>query len=161
MSREPTTRSFFARVVQAGPDFLHIRLRPVAMTYATLALAMVGVALVASGLQPLVGIVAVLAALLGSSYAPSRSLVLNRETGELLVIKRIGGGLAPAEVTCKLKDVTGVEIARRSGSAPHVRTELIMQDGARVPIEPRYSRSVRKHELLCEQIRQFLASVDN
>ena len=162
MSREPTTRSFFARVAQAKPGFLHIQLRPVEMTYAALALAMAGVALVLSGLQPFVGIAAVFVALIGGSYAPIRSVVLNRETGELLVIKRqrAGAGLAPVEVTCKLEDVTGVEIARRSGSTAQVRTELIMQDGARVPIEPKYSRSVRKQEVLCEQIRGFLAAAD-
>ena len=138
-------------------------MRPVEFTYAALALVLVGVALVVSGLQPFVGIAAVLVALLGGSYVPIRSLVLNCETGELLVIKRqrAGAGLAPVEVTCKLKDVTGVEIAKRSGSAQQVRTELLMQDGKRIPIEPKYSRSVRKQEVVCEQIRQFLAAADD
>lgn len=152
-------RSFFARVVRVEPNFLHLRLRPVAGTCAVGGAAAIGLALVVTGLAGFVGVAVLLGALLTGAYLPSRSLVMNRETGELLVLRRtrMSGGSAPAEVLCVLADIVGVEIAERPGGAVGARCELLMQDGSRVPIERAYSRAARKHQLLRDQILSFLS----
>ena len=152
-------RSFFARVVRVEPNFLHLRLRPVASTCAVGGAAAIGLALVATGLAGFVGVAVLLGALLTGAYLPSRSLVMNRETGELLVLRRtrMGGGSTPAEVSCVLADIVGAEIAERPGGAAGARCELLMQDGSRVPIERAYSRAARKHQMLREQILNFLS----
>ena len=155
-------RSFFARVVRVEPNFLHMTLRPVAGTCAVGAAAAIGLALVVTGLAGFVGVAVLLGALLTGAYLPSRSLVMNRETGELLVLRRtrMSGGLTPAEIGCALTDIVGVEIAERPGGAGGARCELLMQDGSRVPIERAYSRAARKHQLLRDQILSFLSQED-
>jgi len=152
-------RSFFARVVRVEPNFLHLRLRPVAGTCAVGGAAAIGLVLVATGLAGFVGVGVLLGALLTGAYLPSRSLVMNRETGELLVLRRtpISGGSAPAEVSCAIADIVGVEISKRPGGAAGARCELVMQDGSRVPIERAYSRAARKHQMLRDQILSFLS----
>ena len=152
-------RSFFARVVRVEPNFLHLTLRPVAATCAVGAAAVIGLALVVTGLGGFVGVAALLGTLMAGAYLPSRSLVMNRETGELLVLRRtrMSGGSTPAEVSCALTDIVGVEIAERPGGAAGARCELLMQDGSRVPIERAYSRAARKHQLLRDQILSFLS----
>ena len=84
---------------------------------------------------------------------------MNRETGELLVLRRtrMSGGSTPAEVSCVLTDIVGVEIAERPGGAAGARCELLMQDSSRVPIERAYSRAARKHQMLRDQILSFLS----
>ena len=152
-------RSFFARVVRVEPNFLHLTLRPVAGTCALGGAVAIGLALVVTGLAGFVGVAALLGALLAGAYLPSRSLVMNRETGELLVLRRtrLSGGSAPAEVSCVLADIVGVEVAERPGGAAGARCELLMQDGSRVPIERAYSRAARKHQMLRDQILSFLS----
>ena len=151
-------RSFFARVVRVEPNFLHMTLRPVAGTCAVGGAAAIGLVLVATGLAGFVGVAALLGALLAGAYLPSRSLVMNRETGELLVLRRtrLSGGSAPTEVSCVLADIVGVEVSERPGGAAGARCELVMQDGSRVPIERAYSRAARKHQMLRDQILSFL-----
>ena len=160
-------KSYFARVVRAEPDFRHIVLRPVASTYAAVGVAVIGVTLVVSGLSSVVGMLALLGAALASSYLPRRSLVLNRETGQLLVIRRgrMTGGVAPAEVECALSDIAGVEVAQQGGDAAGgesagdraaTRCELVMNDGSRVPIERAFTQTPRKHRVIREQIEGFL-----
>ena len=151
-------RSFFARVVRVEPNFLHLTLRPVAGTCALGGAVAIGLALVVTGLAGFVGVAALLGALMAGAYLPSRSLVMNRETGELLVLRRtrLSGGSAPAEVSCALADIVGVEVAERPGGAAGARCELLMQDGSRVPIERAYSRAARKHQVLRDQILSFL-----
>ena len=150
-------RSFFARAVRVEPNFLHLTLRPVAGTCAVGGAVAIGLVLVATGLAGFVGVAALLGALMTGAYLPSRSLVMNRETGELLVLRRtrLSGGSAPAEVSCALADIVGVEVAERPGRAG-ARCELLMQDGSRVPIERAYSRAARKHQVLRDQILSFL-----
>lgn len=151
-------RSFFARVVRAEPNFVHMTLRPVAGTCAVGGAAAIGLVLVATGLAGFVGVAVLLGALLAGAYLPSRSLVMNRETGELLVLRRtrLSGGSAPTEISCVLADIVGVEVAERPGRTG-ARCELLMQDGSRVPIERAYSRAVRKHQLLRDRILSFLS----
>ena len=141
------------------PNFLHLRLRPVAGTCAVGGAAAIGLALVVTGLAGFVGVAVLLGALLTGAYLPSSSLVMNRETGELLVLRRtrMSGGSAPAEVRCVLADIVGVEIAERPGGAAGARCELLMQDGSRVPIERAYSRAARKHQMLRDRILSFLS----
>lgn len=154
--------SFFARVVRAEPDFLHIVLRPVATTYAAGGVVVMGVLLLVSGLSGFAGVLALLSATLISSYLPRRSLVLNRETGQLLVIRRgrMTDGLAPAEVECSLGDIAGVEVMQQgadaSGGRPAMRCELLMKDGSWLPIERAFRRVPRKHQVIREQIEGFL-----
>ena len=152
-------QSFFARVVRAEPDFLHIALRPVAGTYAAGGAAVIGLALVATGPAAFVGVAALMGALLTASYLPSRSLVMNRETGELLVLRRarMSDSLPPAEVDCSLAVNVGVEVSERPSSATRTRCELLMQDGSRVPIERAYRRATRKHQVVRDQIQSFLS----
>ena len=151
-------RSFFARVVRVEPNFLHLRLRPVAGSCAVGGAAVIGLVLVATGLAGFVGVAVLLGAVLTGAYLPSRSLVMNRETGELLVLRRtrVGGSSAPAEVSCVLADIVGVEVSERPGGTAGARCELVMQDGSRVPIERAYSRAARKHQVLRDQILSFL-----
>lgn len=163
--------SFFARVVRDEPNFRHIMLRPVASTYAAGGVAILGIVLIVSGLSGSVGMLALLGAALVSSYLPRRSLVLNRETGQLLVIRRgrMTGGLAPAEVECALGDIAAVEVAQQgtdasggdaatgsAGDPAATRCELLMTDGSRVPIERAFARTPRKHQVMREQIEGFL-----
>ena len=148
----------FARVVRVEPNFLHMTLRPVTGTCMVGGAAAIGLALVVTGLAGFVGVSALLGALMTGAYLPSRSLVMNRETGELLVLRRtrISGGSTPAEVSCVLADIVGVEVSERPGGAG-ARCELLMQDGSRVPIERAYSRAARKHQMLRDQILSFLS----
>ena len=150
-------------------------LRPVASTYAAGGVAILGIVLIVSGLSGSVGMLALLGAALVSSYLPRRSLVLNRETGQLLVIRRgrMTGGLAPAEVECALGDIAAVEVAQQgtdasggdaatgsagdpAGGRAATRCELLMTDGSRVPIERAFARTPRKHQVMREQIEGFL-----
>ena len=155
-------RSFFARVVRIEPNFLHLKLRPVAGTCAVGGAAAIGLVVVATGLAGFAGVAVLLGALLAGAYLPSRSLVMNRDTGELLVLRRtrLSGSSAPAEVSCVLADIVGVEICKRPGGAADARCELLMQDGSRVPIERAYSRAARKHQVLRDQILSFLSHVN-
>ena len=160
-------KSYFARVVRAEPDFRHIVLRPVASTYAAGGLAVLGLLLLVSGVSGFAGMLALMGSAVVSSYLPRRSLVLNRETGQLLVIRRgrMTVGLPRPDVECALGDIAGVEVtaqgadaegAGSAGGRAATRCELLMNDGSRLPIERAFTRTPRRHQVIREQIEGFL-----
>jgi hypothetical protein len=151
-------KKLFVKVRESDAEYLQMDVRPVLPVLGVVVGIVVGLVVAISGLQPYLGVMLIVAGPLAVSYAPKKTVVLDRKADGLAVYKRgrLAAATGPAEASCKLSEVTAVEVVSSKSDQRKVRTELVLADDKRLAIERPFSVFAAKHQVIAATLRSFL-----
>ena len=148
----------FVKIRESDADYLQMDVRPVLPVVGVAAGMLVGLIITISGLEPYVGLMLVVVSPLAASYAPKKTVVLDRAADKLAIHKRgrLAAATGPPEVSCTLSEITAVEVVGSKSDKRKVRTELVLADDKRLAIERPFSVFAAKHQVVAAALQGFL-----
>ena len=149
----------FVKIRESDTDYLQMDVRPVLPVVGVAAGMLVGLIVTISGLEPYMGLMLVVVSPLAASYAPKKTVVLDRAADKLAIYKRgrLAAATGPPEVSCTLSEITAVEVVASKSDKRKVRTELVLADDKRLAIERPFSVFAAKHQMVVAVLQGFLS----